>query len=361
MKTDWIPDRLAYMLQKRSVRLLIINNAVIALFFILINVSSARNFTQGIHQALYTLLQVQCIGFAIAYISAAVPYERLRPKALGWITAVGVAVIAGWTGYAIGLGVNHVIFRTPLAQGHNTMDRVLNSLMFVLFGFLSHAFFYMRERLKENARELAEKEMEKQQLRQLKLEAELEGLRAKVNPHFLFNTLNSIASLIPSQPEAAEDMVQKLSHLFRYSLDAHQQSKIRLSDEMDVIRKYLDIEKIRLGDRLRYEIRVDKSLRKAAIPPLLLQPLVENSIKHGISPLTGGGNVRIDAGKRKDLCRIVIQDDGAGYNGKQAGSGYGLVNVRERLQKYYPEKHVFEITGSPGTRVTVVIPFEILE
>jgi signal transduction histidine kinase len=189
--------------------------------------------------------------------------------------------------------------------------------------------------------------------------AELRALRAQVHPHFLFNTLNSIAALIGENPPAAEDLVTRLGDVFRYSLTSARYEHVRFADELEFVRNCLAIEHARFGERLRVEETIEPGLEDVPVPPLLLQPLVENAVRHAVSPRTEGGRVRVEARRDGDRLRITVADDGPGFvpGAATAGHGVGLESVRERL-RFAGGVHALEIDSRPGegARLTIVLP-----
>jgi sensor histidine kinase YesM len=189
--------------------------------------------------------------------------------------------------------------------------------------------------------------------------AELRALRAQVHPHFLFNTLNSIAALIGENPVAAEDLVTRLGDVFRYSLTSAKHDHVRFADELEFVRNCLAIEKARYGERLRLEEDIAPGLGEIMVPPLLLQPLVENAVRYAVSTREEGGRVRIEAACDGERLRVSVADDGPGFapGATPGGHGVGLESVRERL-RFAGGVHAIEIDSQPGqgTRVTVVLP-----
>jgi sensor histidine kinase YesM len=190
-------------------------------------------------------------------------------------------------------------------------------------------------------------------------EAELRALRAQIHPHFLFNTLNSIASLIGSNPLAAEDMTTRLAEVFRYTLRASEGEHARLGDELEFLRSYLEIERARFGGRLRVEEEIEPGLDSVLVPSLLLQPVVENAVRHGISPRPEGGTVRISARRAGDRLAVEVADDGPGIaaDPPPAGGGFGLRSVRERLRAAgLADALTIDSVPGRGTRVRVLLP-----
>ena len=189
--------------------------------------------------------------------------------------------------------------------------------------------------------------------------AELRALRAQLHPHFLFNTLNSIAALIRIDPEAAEETTTRLADVFRYVLRASDTEHARLGDELAFVLAYLDIERTRFGDRVRVKQEIQGGLESVSVPSLLLQPLVENAIRHGLASQPEGGTLTLRAHRDGDLLTLEVADDGAGMNGDAAASsdGFGLRSVRERLEAAGPP-HRLDIESAPGkgTHVRVTLP-----
>jgi two-component system LytT family sensor kinase len=150
-------------------------------------------------------------------------------------------------------------------------------------------------------------------------QAELRALRAQVQPHFLFNTLNSIASLIPADPAAAEEMTTRLSELFRHGLSASERETTPLGEEFAFELAYLEIERARFGGRLKVETVVEPGLESVPVPSLLLQPVVENAVRHAISPREAGGTVRLSARRNGATLVLVVEDDGPGMSAEEVG------------------------------------------
>jgi two-component system LytT family sensor kinase len=197
-------------------------------------------------------------------------------------------------------------------------------------------------------------------------EAQLKMLRYQLNPHFLFNTLNAISTLVrEQQTDLADGMVTRMSSFLRYSLDNDPMQKIALDQELAALRLYLDIEKVRFEERLGLDFDIDQAARKALIPSLLLQPLVENSIKYAIATSEDGGNLRIAAKVLDGELLLEVSDDGPGVElVEQAipgATGVGLRNTRERLRELYGENHSFHLgrTDPHGLTVTIRIPYEV--
>jgi two-component system, LytTR family, sensor kinase len=193
-------------------------------------------------------------------------------------------------------------------------------------------------------------------------EARLQMLAMQLQPHFLFNTLNTIAELVHTDPDVADRMITGLSDLLRRTLELGPTQEIPLDAELDLLRRYLDIQHARYGDRLRVEIVVASEAREASVPVLLLQPLVENAIRHGLAERLAAGRIAIDASRRGNRLIIAVSNDGAASSPRENGTGLeriGLGNTRSRLDALYGSDQRLDLLIVPddGARVTVDMPF----
>ena len=188
-------------------------------------------------------------------------------------------------------------------------------------------------------------------------EAELRVLQAQVEPHFLFNTLANVISLIHTHPVRAARLLERLTALLRASLSRTRRADGTLGDELAVVRSYLDIQSLRMAGRMTFEVDVEHGLEAVAMPPLLLQPLVENAVLHGIEPSAAGGRVVVRAERSHGVVRIRVTDDGIGLDPDAAGQGVGIANVRERLQAAFGEGGRLALSETPGGGVSAELRF----
>lgn len=191
-------------------------------------------------------------------------------------------------------------------------------------------------------------------------EARLQSLKTQLQPHFLFNTMNAIAELMYEDTARAERSLTQLSDLLRLALRTDQEQEVSLADEADFVRNYLAIQQTLLHERLRVSWDVDDATLHARVPTMLLQPLVENAVRHGIAPRASGGAIAIRTAREHDTLRIEVEDDGTGLRAGNAHEGVGLSNSRARLQYLYGDRHSLEVTSRPagdGTLARVVIPW----
>lgn len=219
------------------------------------------------------------------------------------------------------------------------------------------AIFFSRER---QAR--AEAELERERLRTERIEREaaaahLRALQAQVEPHFLFNTLANVTSLVDTQPATAKRMLESFNLFLRSSLAATRVERTNLGAEGELIGAYLDVLQVRMGERLRYAIAIAPELAGFELPSMLLQPIVENAIRHGVEPKVEGGRVSLQARRDGDQVVVEISDTGVGFAPTTRG-GLGLTNVRDRLRLIYAERASLEIAENPGggTVVTLRLP-----
>lgn len=201
-------------------------------------------------------------------------------------------------------------------------------------------------------------------LRELAVSAQLAALRAQVNPHFLFNSLNSIAQLIATDPAKAEACVERLAEIYRYLLHRSHADFVPLAEELSVAESYLEIERARFGDALKVEEHIDARARHLLLPSLILQPLVENAVKHGISPKVGGGRVTIEARIDDGDLRLAVRDTGVGVGADQRAifeHGVGLRSVRDRLLRLYGDDYAPQVVSQPGSGTTVTLRIPMVQ
>jgi hypothetical protein len=232
----------------------------------------------------------------------------------------------------------------------------INGVLALIVGGVVHAYEGLRWRLAESLREVEEVRLVEARLREEAARAELAALQARINPHFFFNTLNTISSLLEEDPGRAGEVVQTLADLFRYTFKAAGEGRVPLAEELDFVRAYLLIERARFGDRLRVVWDVDPSAGTTPVPGLILQPLVENAVGHGIAPVSGGGTVRISARLRNGALWVEVGDDGSGLRGapeRVIQDGHGLGNVRRRLDAMYGALGSIEVLPAASGRGTI--------
>jgi sensor histidine kinase YesM len=220
-------------------------------------------------------------------------------------------------------------------------------------------FFFSRERLSQTEALLREEKIRSLTLEKNTLETRLRLLQAQIEPHFLFNTLSNVLSLLESDPARGRAMLEDLTRYLRSSLSRTRDRMTTLGQEMDLVRAYLEICKVRMAERLRYTIEVPDTVRDMPFPPMLLQPLVENAVKHGLENKIEGGEILMSVAEHADGYRLIVSDTGLGLQ-DDAISGIGLANVRERLEALYDGKARLSLEENrpSGLKVTMEIPHE---
>ena len=271
---------------------------------------------------------------------------------------------------ACSAGVVHLILLSSLSlfipewETHAPAIKVLTGLLnpnrfgleILIYGFTFGLIGIIQAQIR--AQRDAVKSLELQ--RQLSA-AQLRALQMQLEPHFLFNTLNAITTLVElgRQPQAAE-MLGHLNVILKRTLERSTPEKIPLSQELEIVENYLAIEQVRFADRLRVDIKVDPGALYSLIPCFLLQPIVENAIKHGIANSEGEGTVVASARRDGDRLRITVRDSGLGSSSSPSGNGIGLKNTRERLAYFYPQQHLLQAgpLRSGGFEVAIDVPYE---
>lgn len=287
-----------------------------------------------------TLAVLYCINLLIALsigtvmsFSYTVVIPRLelerRPFVLRWLVHSLVVCALVAVGVEAGLRMAAVVFTETVTKSY-PRSAVIQVALPIAIVVLVMSIAYEQQK----KRVAAEQAKSQEAVRQL-LAKELEALAARTNPHFLFNSLNTVASLIPDDPVQAEQAVLDLAALLRYTLDSSRRRTVTLGEELDIIDRYLAFEKRRHGARLVVETRVDDDLKDVRVPPLLLQPLVENAVNHGLSTHREG-HVRIEVCRSGERLLLRVEDDGPGPQGsRHTGSGTSQTDLRERLELYY--------------------------
>ena len=290
------------------------------------------------------------------YPCRAAPLTEVGPlRLLASHTAAGLLSSGLWIG--AGEALVRLLSRQPataaagpLFARHRLLLFGLGLLLYLLAAAVHYLLIALEERRAAVARAF--------ELKVAAREAELSALKAQLDPHFLFNSLNALASLAGSQPQAARAMAVALADFFRRSRAAASREEIPLADELALTRAYLEVEKARFGERLSVEERVEDGAGRRPVPPLLLQPLVENAVRHGIAPRVSGGGVRIEAAVAGGRLRLAVENprDPAAGSGRR-GSGLGLANVERRLRLTYGGEARFAVLDEDERfRVEIELP-----
>jgi sensor histidine kinase YesM len=301
-----------------------------------------------------------CIGGSCAAVLPRIsPHLWTYPFPINWVVLIVAMFVLALSGSAVTIAILVLVGYVPPAR---FTEWFLESARYAIittltFGIAMSAYELMRARLDEALLAVRTKERDEAEARRLAAEAQLASLESRVQPHFLFNTLNSIAALIPADPGGAEKMTGQLASLLRSSLDDADRPLVPLGQEVETVREYLEIERVRFGHRLDCRFDVDDSVTTVLLPRFSLQTVVENAIKYAVSPRRDGGRVAIAARLVDGRVRIEVDDDGSGFDAAAIPANHGLDALRRRLALTFGDRAGLEVCSSPaGTTVRIDIP-----
>ena len=294
-----------------------------------------------------TLSIANLIGFVQCYFT---------PKAGSFWRFVVIYYICNLLGMFIGMELSYLIvsliFNVEYSLFNHIGDYKFNIFITLVIGTLILLYHFQRV----NAQALLKaQEMDMVKLSQSKTQAELQALQSRINPHFLYNSLNSIVSLIHEDPDKAEEMTLKLSKLFRYSINSQNENFCSIKEELEILNTYLAIEKIRFGDRIGFKIDVDSTLENKLVPRFLLQPLVENALKHGLKDVREHGEIQVVIARNNQQIELIIYDNGTPFPAELV-AGYGMQSTFDKLQLLYKDNHDVQINNGPKKHIKISIP-----
>jgi LytS/YehU family sensor histidine kinase len=308
------------------------------------------------HSVIYTFCMAGLVGGVLPWL---VPRLSAQPLVVKWLLVVAALLVMAVGGTALAAGLITVLGLgngVPFTARFLANVRVV-SLIALGLGIGMTLYETLRHRLDETTAELRARELEAERTRKLALEAQLSSLESRLQPHFLFNTLNAISALIQQDPERAERTVERLAALLRASLDATGQGTVPLAREMEIVADYLEIEQARLGPRLSCALDVAPDVAGCDVLPLSIQTLVENSVKHAVAPRRGGGHLRVAARGEDSRLTIEVWDDGPGFSLDTIAPGHGLDTLSSRLAvRFGPAATLTVGRRDGGTLVTLSLP-----
>ena len=300
------------------------------------------------------------VGYSIHLLfdlGAAAKLDILARRS-GFVAKVVYFTAIPLSGVLLGLWLASFVIDVGLRGIFTDLNALLSlaSISLVISLVLSVIFFW-RERGAVADAALARERERSERIGREALSANLRALQAQIEPHFLFNTLANVTSLIDSEPSKAKHMLESFIRFLRASLAATRTESTTIAAEADLIASYLEVLQVRMGPRLCGKIEVDSTLRACTLPPMLLQPIVENAIRHGLEPKLEGGEIRVVVRPEGAQVAIDVIDTGVGFGSATAG-GFGLTNIRERLKLLYGDAAAFEIRDNApsGTVVTLRLP-----
>jgi hypothetical protein len=296
----------------------------------------------------------QCIGLSIYGINATVACKIANRRRRWLVFALSFPA-------SIFLGVTMGAWITGAGDWSDPRAWIA-VVVGLFFGGIGGITYFLSERIEQLDAEVKQHQLKQSEIQRRELEAQLKLLQAQIEPHFLFNTLANVDSLIESDPSAARRLLDRLNNWLRVALVRTRSLQATLGDELDLLENYLEILKVRFGERLSWQIEADDAVRRTPFPPMLLQPLVENAVRHGIEPKLGGGNLRIAAQCDGDRLRLTVADDGTALS-QAPQFGTGIANVRARLEVLYGEAGslILENNEQGGVTARMIIPVACAE
>jgi sensor histidine kinase YesM len=317
---------------------------------------------EGTGWALWGVLAPFIFSFARRY-----PLDRKRRRAHHLAMYVAAALFFSLLHLSLHVSLDWVV-TLLFSEPYGTFVEILRANFFsrITWRIFLFAAIVVAAHGYEARRKLQAEEQNAAELRAQLAQAQLQALKMQIHPHFLFNTLHSLSELIHRDVRAADELVVRLGDFLRMTLQSSDENQVPLRKEIEFLQCYLEIEKARLQDRLGVQFEIDPATRDLLVPNLLLQPIVENAIRHGIAPRAGAGKLSIQTGMFDSMLKIVVQDDGAGMTNCKEGEfhfdkGLGLANTRDRLQKMYGANHrmrIENVAEGSGFRVSLEFPAE---
>lgn len=332
-------------------RLFLVVNPILIFFVVIVMGGFGDRFWT---RYLYALIVGECVSmtcYSLSIITAIVGHKILKVqvprKTFIWISVAGM--FPGlWIGFKVSKRIASLLGNQtePASYSDYGSGFAIGSLIFGVIVLID-----MWSTTRRHAKKLETET----------LHAKLSALSAQMNPHLLFNALNTIASTISTDPLLAEETTLKLSELYRGILNSSKRNSHSIREELDICRSYLSVESARFGDRLKWTIHSDPKLEPFEIPTLLIQPLVENAVKHGLSQKIEGGTIRVDIIRQETFVHITIEDDGIGFGNStsKSGTGTGLSSCKTRLELAYQGLATFQALSSEnekGSRIVIRIP-----
>jgi len=340
----------------------LVNSLIITFSFDIIIALVLYYMVLGMHGLIDVMVISQFIGLSICLFVHLGMYVAENKLNIASIIGIGIGIFAG-----LFLGI---MSGSVLSWGFLYFLRGIDSSEFIT-GVLTHVivfgivfaipiiyFFVSRDKMAESEKQIASEKIKRLSMEKETAMTTLRLLQAQIEPHFLFNTLSNVISLFDIDVDKAKQMLIDLNEYLRISLQRTRQEMITLDQELELVRRYLDIFKIRMGDRLSYRIQNKTGDTTILFPPLIIQPLVENSIKYGIEPDVSGGSINIDCQIQNNVLEIVISDTGKGLDDDTNKAGIGINNVSQRLETIYGNMASLTLTQNQpsGIKATIEVP-----
>jgi sensor histidine kinase YesM len=307
----------------------------------------------------WSALYANVIGFSANYVFPRVtPVFSRLPGCARWPAIILTLAILALAGSSATTGLLLLIGAFPQGAFSTIFWQSLRFSMALTltFGLGSAVYHQLRGRLQETTLALRTRELEKERAEKLATEARLQSLESRIHPHFLFNALNSVSALIREQPELAEQQIERISRFLRFALDRSASRLVPLSEELRIVGDYLEIERTRFGERLRFTIDAQPEALAVEVPPLSVQTLVENSVKYAVAPRREGGDVRVGASIASGRLQVEVHDDGPGFDASFRPEGHGLDLLDGRLAAQFGDAASLRFRNGSGMAVIMELP-----
>jgi len=317
-----------------------------------------RPEARNVHVWLLNVLACNVVGFAIHLLFGLSSMLGIDRKVAGPYVTTAYYAVLSLAGVLGGFGLVAWLLHIPLPKWLLSAQWLTSmGVSTVVVSAILSVVFFSRARSARAEAALQQEKLRAERIEREAARANLRALQAQIEPHFLFNTLANATSLIDPDPATAKRMLESFIRFLRASLAATRTSTTTLGSEGELIAAYLDVLQVRMGSRLRYRIDIPEPLRSFELPPMLVQPVVENAIGHGLEPKVEGGELTLRALREDGVVAIEVTDTGVGFGATTRG-GVGLTNLRERLRLLYGERGALQIgeNAPGGTRVRIVIP-----
>ncbi|SFC93222.1 Histidine kinase [Massilia yuzhufengensis] len=319
---------------------------------------------ETLHEQLVYSLCIGVPGYALVDLVRLRFWPELRGRPGPWLAMSGVMLATAPLAHWVGMHLGATVFghRLPSLPDYPSQERI-SMILFTFIGFMLMTLMVEhRERLRRAERAHGEARLRAETIERQALQSQLQLLQAQIEPHMLFNTLANLQGLIALDPARANTMLDQLIQYLRATLGASRSASTTLEAEFAAMQAYLGLMGVRMGARLGYRLELPEDLRKLRVPPMLLQPLVENAIRHGLEPKIEGGEIRISAHAQGGMLELQVSDTGLGLARKpgSAGGGVGLATTRERLRVLYGGRASIELAPAQphGALARLILPLE---
>lgn len=345
IKNNWLRVNIQYL------PLGFIVGTLLNLFFLFVGNNNYRQWKSVVITYIFSILITSCI----TNISIANAYFN-KKQYKSPVVNLSIYLLLVFLGVLIGSEIGFLFLSWIYDRSFAEINNWGNLKFNFFIGFLVGMILYIYDLQRDNYNlKLKDQDLQLSKLNELKTQADLKTLQARINPHFLYNSLNSIASLIHEEPDKAEDMTIKLSRLFRYSINTQEANWATVKEELEIVRTYLEIERVRFGNRIAFDAHADESIINSMIPRFLLQPLIENSLKHGLKDKNADGKLAVSIHDKNNYIEICVQDNGTPFPSEMT-AGYGLQSTYDKLNLLCKGAYKVRIINDDEKKIVIELP-----